>query len=187
MYTKIDESYGPWDKKWHHVRIPLKNFTEMGSWDNNQWYTPQGLFDWTAVDIFDIVADYGDLTGKTFWFDNIIISNIDSSIVRDNSALDIRSIKQSSQRGIFNIYPNPAIDLFSVHYVQPETGDVNIRITDILGRRVFSDNIKNQIAGEYYYNLNRKSPGLSCISEGVYIFTLSLPGIPDISREFMIQ
>jgi endoglucanase len=187
MYINIDESYGPWDKKWHHVRIPLNKFTEMGSWDNNQWYTPQGLFDWRAVDIFDIVADYGDLTGTTFWFDNILISDIDSSIVRDNSVLDIRSIKQSSHFGILNIYPNPVSDLFSVQYNQPETGNVTFRIIDIIGRQVFADKINNQIAGEHYYYLNRKNAELSQLSSGLYIFNLRMSGMPDISRTFMIQ
>jgi hypothetical protein len=48
----------------------LNNFREHGSWDN-RWFNPQGLFDWTAVDRFEIVSEYHALKGIQFWFDDI--------------------------------------------------------------------------------------------------------------------
>ena len=53
---RIDEGRAAWDGTWHHVRVPLADFREHGSWDNG-WFNPQGLFDWTGVDRFEIVSD----------------------------------------------------------------------------------------------------------------------------------
>lgn len=72
-YT-IDKSVAPLDRYWHHVRIPLKDFTEHGSWDNNTWYNPEGKFDWTAIDRFEIVAEYSAMTSQEIWFDDIRIT-----------------------------------------------------------------------------------------------------------------
>jgi endoglucanase len=187
MYKQINESYGPWDKKWHHVRIPLHNFAEMGSWDNNQWYNPQGLFDWKAVDIFDIVADYGDLTGADFWFDNILISNIDSSRVWDNTVLNISLIENNPTIGIINLFPNPVVDNLSVQYVQLRSGDVIIKITDFLGRQLLKEEIKNQDAGNHYYYWSRSNFNSSDFAPGIYLFSIAMPGLANISRSFIIQ
>jgi endoglucanase len=70
MRMKIDQGRAAWDGAWHHVRIPLADFREHGSWDNG-WFNPQGLFDWTAVDRFEIVSEYHALEGMQFWFDDI--------------------------------------------------------------------------------------------------------------------
>jgi len=70
MRMRIDEGRVAWDGTWHHVRIPLADFREHGSWDNG-WFNPQGLFDWTAVDRFEIVSEYHALKGIQFWFDDI--------------------------------------------------------------------------------------------------------------------
>ncbi|HMB00034.1 MAG TPA: glycoside hydrolase family 5 protein [Spirochaetota bacterium] len=73
MRVTIDDTYATWDGKWHHVKIPLKNFHEHGSWDNEKWYKACGSFDWTAVKHFKIDAAYYDLTNIQYWFDNIRI------------------------------------------------------------------------------------------------------------------
>ena len=70
MRMRIDEGRAAWDGTWHHVRIPLADFREQGSWDNG-WFNPKGLFNWTAVDRFEIVSEYHALKGIQFWFDDI--------------------------------------------------------------------------------------------------------------------
>lgn len=66
IYT-IDQQIADWNNTWQHIHIPLKNFSEQGSWDNNAWYNPVGDFDWTAVDRFEIVAEHSDMTGIIFF------------------------------------------------------------------------------------------------------------------------
>jgi endoglucanase len=74
MRTTIDQKNAAWDGQWHHVQIPLRNFTEHGSWDN-AWFNPQGLFNWSAVDRFEIVSEHHDFVGMQFWFDHLRIVN----------------------------------------------------------------------------------------------------------------
>lgn len=73
MGMAIDQKLVAWDGQWRHVQIPLKSFVDRGSWDN-AWFNPQGLFDWSAVDRFEIVSEYHDFVGMQFWFDDIRVA-----------------------------------------------------------------------------------------------------------------
>jgi photosystem II stability/assembly factor-like uncharacterized protein len=74
MSTTLNSSVVAWDGEWHHLHIPLENFVDLGSWDNDQWYNSQGLFDWKAVDRLIIDAAYHSLDGIEIFFDDIRIS-----------------------------------------------------------------------------------------------------------------
>jgi len=71
MLYIVNRSVAAWDGRWNHLQIPLNDFFEHGSWDNDRWYGPIGAFDWTATEYFEIVAEYHDLTGIHFYFDDI--------------------------------------------------------------------------------------------------------------------
>ncbi len=47
----------------------------MGSYDfdDHRWHDPIGFFDWSAIEYFEIVAEYNDLVGIHFYFDNISV------------------------------------------------------------------------------------------------------------------
>jgi hypothetical protein len=62
-------AYG--DGAWNHLQLPLAQFVEQGALDGGRWYDPVGAFDWTAVERFEIAADYHDLHGIDFYFDNL--------------------------------------------------------------------------------------------------------------------
>ena len=47
MNVRVNPNDLSWNGEWEEVRIPLSSFTEMGSWDDNQWFNPQDDFDWT--------------------------------------------------------------------------------------------------------------------------------------------
>ena len=74
MRKTINENLATWDGQWHHVRIPLRDFTEHGSWDDGSWFDPQGHFDWAALDEFQIVTEHHDFESIQFWFDDIRIT-----------------------------------------------------------------------------------------------------------------
>jgi hypothetical protein len=69
----IDRNVAVWDGRWNHLQIPLDEFYEQGSWDfdDDRWYNPVGAFDWTATEHFEILAEYSDLVGIHFYFDDI--------------------------------------------------------------------------------------------------------------------
>jgi endoglucanase len=74
MGTAVDEKMAKWDGQWRRVQIPLRSLVERGSWDNG-WFNPQGVFNWAAVDRFEIVSEYHDFAGIQFWFDEIRITS----------------------------------------------------------------------------------------------------------------
>ncbi|OHB66439.1 MAG: hypothetical protein A2Y77_03815 [Planctomycetes bacterium RBG_13_62_9] len=74
MGMTVDETKAAWDGQWHRVQMPLKRLTERGSWDGT-WFNPKGLFDWSAVDRFEIVSEHHSFAGMSFWFDDIRITD----------------------------------------------------------------------------------------------------------------
>ena len=74
MCYTIDRNIAVWNGQWNHLQIPLNTFSERGAWDDG-YFNPIGAFDWTAIDRFEIVPEYGDLTGIHFYFDDIRVAD----------------------------------------------------------------------------------------------------------------
>jgi parallel beta-helix repeat protein len=92
MMYKIDENVAVWNGTWNHLQIPLYKFSEHGSFDGDRWYSAVGAFDWTAVEYFEIWAEFGDLKGIDFYFDDI-------RIVEPNPASPEHGIKPDVHEG----------------------------------------------------------------------------------------
>jgi endoglucanase len=75
-YT-IDRNVADWNGQWNHLQIPLNAFFEIGSYDDG-WFDPRGAYDWTATDRFEIVAEFHDLVGIHFYFDDIRVVDPDT-------------------------------------------------------------------------------------------------------------
>ncbi|MEM6806059.1 MAG: glycoside hydrolase family 5 protein, partial [Bacteroidota bacterium] len=80
MRVKIDATKASWDRKWNHLHIPLSTFAEHGSWDGSTWHNPRGEFDWTKIDLFEIVSEYKSQAGFDIWFDQIQLTNQDTAM-----------------------------------------------------------------------------------------------------------
>lgn len=166
MRYTIDENLVPFDKKWHHVRIPLKDFTEHGAWDN-EWFNPEGKFDWTAIDRFEIVAEHADLNGGTVWFDNIHIANLDTARVLVDTEFNEPPVEEEitgtvdhlEERNV-KVYPNPVSNVLLIS--ASTGGEYRLQLYDGLGKlvleRVFSSTTK----------LN-----MSNLAKGIYVLKLS--------------
>jgi endoglucanase len=117
-----------WDGNWHTYAVQLKNMSETGSWDST-WYNPAGLFDWKAVDRFEIVAEQGSLAGKELSLDDIRIVSIPAAVQ------DISGSLPGSFR-LFQNYPNPFNPSTSIQYDVPVQAHVTVRIYSVLGQLV---------------------------------------------------
>jgi len=178
MNYTVNQTKVSWDGKWHKLYIPLSSFTEGGSWDGS-WFNAAGLFDWKAVDRFDIVAEQASLAGKTCWFDNIQISNMDTAKVYENAIYtDINSPRLTTLN--FKIYPNPVSQSATFSYTLSNTEDVDICVYSATGQKVITIVHAIQTAGSYSStcNLNNK------LAKGVYICRISVSNI--VSEQKMI-
>ncbi len=112
VVVTIDDSHAAWDGRWRHLHIPLSHFTESGAWEDGVWYNPQGLFDWTSIDRFEIVAEQGGLQGVHFWFDNIQVTNLDTALVYETGVFS--STQELLKKTELVVAPNPAKDFIAL-------------------------------------------------------------------------
>lgn len=106
----VDETLASWDNTWHHVQIPLADFTEQGAWED-EWFDPEGKFDWSAITNFHIQTEYQSFEGMKFWFDNIKIAPMEESqSVNVTFQVDMQNEEVASEgvflRGDFNDWTN---------------------------------------------------------------------------------
>lgn len=155
MRITIDESDTPWDGYWRHVHIPLSDFAEHGAWEAGSWYNPQGDFDWTAVDRFEIVTEYSALSGGSLWFDNIQVTNLDTALVYETG--EFVATHAPFEALHLSVFPNPVSDYLMVKTDAPE--EIDWQLIDLNGR-VARQGIVRQgamidlgglAAGQYYF------------------------------------
>lgn len=72
MGFTLDEKILTKTTDWQRVTIPLSNFTELGAW-KEKWYDPMGLFDWSRVAAFEIVAEKEDWRNTGMYIGELII------------------------------------------------------------------------------------------------------------------
>jgi len=171
MGFTIDASVAPWDNRWHHVHIPLSQFDERGSWDNGSWYNAGGLFDWTAIDRFEFSTEYTGTSGNKVWFDNILITNLDTAIVRETGTLSIPLLTASNALGL-QIRPNPVQSEAMIAYNLPESGEISIALYSAAGKEICSIFQGFQTSGMHSLAWN---PGIGSpqMAGGIYLCRLT--------------
>jgi endoglucanase len=172
MNYTLSESDAAWDSRWHSVYLPLSDFIDQGSWDNDTWYGPIGAFDWKAVDRFEIVAEQGPLTEKIFWFDNIIIADQDTAQVFDTSTFiptDNISDWNSVSMDLLRLYPNPFMNTVTIEYQLSHAVMVLLTLSDITGRVITTLVNGMQSAGTYFVHWNAER-----CPKGIYFCRLTL-------------
>ncbi len=173
MRKTITSSVAAWDGTWRHVRIPLSDFTEHGSWDN-AWYNPEGKFDWSAIDRFEFAAEQIALAGKELWLDNIQIVSIDPAFVNAGSILP-------TEFKLFQNYPNPFNPSTTFQYQLPRNSYVTLQIYNVLGQVVETLVDERKEAGTYQtqWTVN--------ISGGVYFYRLQADDFVQTSKLLLLK
>jgi endoglucanase len=171
----VKNSLIAFNHEWQHLQIPLKNFTEHGSWDNNAWNDPRGLFDWKNIDRFEIVSEQMKLTTNQLWFDEIKI--IDPNAV---SVAEIKSLPSAFE--LEQNYPNPCNPSTLIRYHVPSSGFVTLILYDLLGRQV-SVLVDNTIeAGSHEVTFNG-----SHLPSGVYFYRLTAGSFTSIKKMLLVK
>jgi endoglucanase len=173
MRTTISDATSGWDKRWHHLHIPLTRFTEHGSWDNNTWYTPTGKFDWSAIDRLEIVSEYGSLDGKEIWFDNIMIIDQDTATVVEAGTLGIKPKSVSGNSPGLTLMPNPMKGSTTVSCYLPKSGPTRISVYSISGQKIKDIINKTLPEGAFTILWDGNDDKGNKVPEGIYICRLS--------------
>ncbi|WKZ70849.1 MAG: cellulase family glycosylhydrolase [Melioribacteraceae bacterium] len=165
MSYTVDHSVVDFDNQWQYVEIPLSSFNETGSWDD-AWYNPQGLFNWSAVEIFEIVDEFGMLSNSQLWFDEIKIYDPNSTNVEEENL--------ASEFHLYQNYPNPFNPTTAIKFTIPNVGtsrDLSLQtkliVYDILGREVATLVNKELHPGNHEVKFNASN-----LSSGVYFYKL---------------
>lgn len=153
MGVTLDKSDIPMDYYWHHLRIPLSEFIEKGSWDVDTWYNPEGKFDWKSVDRFEIVAEHGSLGEKILWFDNLTITHLDTAQIWETSPIEIENSLLNDEHQGWLLFPNPMNDALLITGSQTAHCTIAIRIFELSGSLVYEKVIlpvdNNQLVFEW--------------------------------------
>lgn len=147
MRYTLQPSNITWNGEWHKISIPLSDFEEHGSWDNNQWYDPVGAFDWSDVDRLEIVNEHGFSQAVTFCIDQLEIQG-----------LPLQNERQPVQIE-YLVFPNPASQYLTI--IAPEQEKYEYEIISLSGKIVQIGKIKTN------HNIN-----INLIDSGLYIINL---------------
>ncbi len=181
MRTVIDNSDASWDRRWHHVRIPLTAFTEHGAWDNNTWYEPQGKFDWTKIDDLEISAEYVLNSSAQIWFDNIHISNLDTAMIRVTEELGIEDHSAYGNLEV-KIAPNPMRDYAEITFSLDNERLVRIDIWSVAGIKVRTILNRELYPGPQLFTWDGRSDSGQEVAAGVFICKVFSPGFTGTAR-----
>ncbi|MDO9257377.1 MAG: cellulase family glycosylhydrolase [Bacteroidales bacterium] len=173
MRVTLDGTIPGWDKRWHHLHIPLTQFTEHGAWDNNTWYTPTGKFDWSAIDRMEIVSEYGSIDGKEVWFDNIMITDQDTASVVEAETLGINAKPVSGNSPGLILMPNPMKESTLISGYVPESGLAKISIYSINGQKITDLVNKTLPEGTFNVQWYGNNDHGNKVADGIYICRLT--------------
>ena len=171
----IDKSKTKFDGTWQHIQIPLSNFSETGSWDNEQWYNSQGKFDWKEVNLFQIVAEHNDLKGIQLSFDDI-------KIVVPNPVSAANEVALPNEFQLYQNYPNPFNPTTTIEYYLPKENHVTLRIYNILGEMV-----SELVNGNKRTGLHSVAFNATNLSSGVYFYKLETPEFSSIKKLILVK
>jgi endoglucanase len=178
MGLTIDDSYAAWDRKWHHVHIPLSDLGEKGSWDNNTWYNPEGKFDWSAIDRLEFSTEEPQPSGRHLWFDNIHITNLDTAIVRQSAEVGVSKLTDQSPLAL-RVTPNPFVSFARISYNLASECRVSLAIYTATGLRICTLANGMQDPGEKLITWNGSSDTGVPVQRGIYICILTAGNLRD--------
>ena len=176
MNLRVNSNDLLWNGEWEEVRIPLSSFTEMGSWDENQWFNPQNDYDWTAVDVFQIVSETGAMGSAELWFDFIRIVEKGKYEVSTHLVSDLVDYQ------LHQNYPNPFNPITQIQYTLPVPAQVILEVFNSLGQKVM-ELVNSQQSAGYHTEIFDATR----LSSGIYFYKLTTPSFTETKRMLLIK
>ena len=120
-------------------------------------------------------------TATTSNFYSLVATNpFGCSTTSDTIFVTVSDINEFAVLNNFSIYPNPNNGEFSISFDLIESTEVNITITDLIGKIVYQKN-----EAECYGKINN-AINLSDLNKGMYIINLQT-GKQQVNKRFVIQ
>lgn len=120
-------------------------------------YDPADYYSYSPVSASRFTVTLDQNTDKTCWYgvstyiDGSCVSSVDEKILKDGFSI--------------STYPNPFSEKTTIHYILPKNTDTKLRIFDIYGKVVFTQNVRNESAGEH-----EREIVLNPDTEGIYLY-----------------
>lgn len=94
------------------------------------------------------------------------------TLYNTNTAVGIKDIENKS--AIINsiAYPNPFTNSIAIKYILNRASDINIEITDLIGRKIYANKLANQTEGYHELNWDGKDSFGSKVSAGIYFYKI---------------
>lgn len=148
-----------WNGNWVNLAIPLSDLQELGAWED-AWYDPTGLFDWAALDRFEIVAERGAMNDAEVWIDQLRIIHPDQVYVAP---------QKPERFQLLQSFPNPFNPSTTIQFGLNQPSEVRLDVFNIKGEQVEALIAGNFAPGEYEHSWLPKG-----LESGVYILRLEL-------------
>ena len=174
MRYTIDEETVHDDGTWQHIMVPLINFTEQGAWEG-EWFTPQGKFDWSKVEYFQIIAESSAMLDKILCFDEIRISTGSEPHTEITSGSRLPDRIQ-----LRPVYPNPFNGQAVLSFSLPDNCEVKIGVYNVNGQLIQSLANERFGAGEHDLTVHGEN-----LSSGIYLVRLSA-GDVNLSQRILL-
>lgn len=131
------------------------------------WFPQEGKFDWKAVDRLEIISEFNAMGTQKIWFDEIRVNG--TPITSTSEQLRTTEFKAKA-------YPNPFTSGTTIEYNLPESGDVEVSIYDLTGRKISTLVNTWQTQGLHQIQWIPKQAGSSKLMEGIYVCKITSSG-----------
>jgi hypothetical protein len=142
---------------------------EKGSWDNNQWFNPQGQFDWSAVDYLEFTAEHSAFGSAGIYLDQIGILAHLINIGKPES-------EPARELYLYGNFPNPFNPATNIRFYLPQSGMVNLNIYDLNGCRLITLLSADKPAGNHELRWNGRDESGNQAASGIYYYELIAAG-----------
>jgi len=145
---------------------------ETGNWIGNNVLEAPFIFD-----SFQFTYETGNNSTGTLYFDDVRTATFSATDVIEETGT-VAPAEFSLQQN----YPNPFNPSTQIKFSMPQTSDVKVIVTDLLGREIATLVNDNLAAGNYSVNFNA-----SDLSSGIYFYTLITDNFKQSKKMILIK
>jgi len=121
-------------------------------------------------------------TGIPGYFDNLVVNELGTTSVEDNSSGTIPTTMMLEQN-----YPNPFNPGTQISYQLATGGYISLNIYDLLGREIKTLVSEDQPSGNYTVSWDGKDESGNIIPSGIYLYTLSAGNIVESKKMILMK